>query len=271
MNDEPTFDPRRRAAIRDLVVENAAAHPGRAGGRKRTALVVTLVVLAVSISGGTVAYALGAGLLDPTSVATPKQTPTQTPTETETVTPTPPPTSTPTPEPVQDPADPATWIIGFDRVGAATLGAPYSAQADAFPGFKDVTDSICLSEQRIYLAPSRLGFALVAASDGSGRTAAIEFGDYGTEIDNRSTSPKTSAGIGIGSTRAELLAAYPDIQKTGAYSETTTYYGLTNGAGGWMVFVVTNDVVGGIQIGNDAVLPFGQGSVHTVPSERCPA
>ncbi|MEV8213138.1 hypothetical protein [Leifsonia sp. NPDC077715] len=88
MNDEPTFDPRRKAAIRDLVVTNAAAHPGRAGGRKRTALVATLVVLALTISGGSVAYALGTGLLDPTPVAAPSPTPTPTVTETATSTPT---------------------------------------------------------------------------------------------------------------------------------------------------------------------------------------
>jgi hypothetical protein len=270
MNDEPTFDPRRKAAIRNLVVTNAAAHPGRAGGRKRTALIVTLVLLAVSISGGSVAYALGTGLLDPTPVAAPTQTPTPMQTETDTPTPTPTPTPTQT-GPVQDPADPATWIIGFDGVGNARLGVPYSAQGDAFPGLQDVTDSICTAEQRAYLAPSRLRFTLVAAADGSGRTAAIEFGNFGDGTDNRSTTPKTAAGIGITSTREELLAAYPDIQQTGTYSDKVVYYGLTDGQGDWIVFGVMQDVVFEIQIGNDAVLPVGQGTVRAIPSERCPA
>jgi hypothetical protein len=31
------------------------------------------------------------------------------------------------------------------------------------------------------------------------------------------------------------------------------------------------DVVFEIQVGNDAVLPVGQGTVRAIPSERCPA
>jgi len=270
MNDEPTFDPRRKAAIRDLVVANAAAHPGRAGGRKRTALVATLVVLALTISGGTVAYALGTGLLDPTPVAAPSPTPT--PVETPTPSPTPAPTPTPSPTtPAEDPADPSTWIIDFGGVGRVTLGTPFSSQSDALPGLQDVTDSICVDEQRTYLAPSRLRFTLVGAKDGSKRTAAIEFGNLGDGTDNRSTTPKTAAGIGISSTREELLAAYPDIQETGRYSDSVTYYGLTDGAGGWIAFAVMRDVVFEIQVGNEGVLPIGQGSVRAIPSERCPA
>ena len=269
MSDEPIFDPRRKAAIRELVVSNAAAHPRRAGGRKRTTLVVTLVVLALTISGGTVAYALGTGLIDLPPIAAPA-TPTATAAPTPAPTPTPTPTATPT-APAQNPADPATWIIGFDGVGPVTLDAPYDSQAQSIPTFDDVTDQICLAEQRNYMVPGGMHLTVVAASDGSGRTAAIEFGNYGDGSDRRSASPKTEAGIGVSSTRAELMAAYPDIQQTGTYSDTVVYYGLTDGRGGWIAFAVMNDVVFEIQIGNDAVLPVGQGTVRAIPSERCPA
>ncbi|MGH1526443.1 hypothetical protein ACRAWC_21440 [Leifsonia sp. L25] len=87
---EPTFDPRRKAAIRELVVTHAAGHPSPASGRKRTALVAALVVLALAISGGSVAYALGTGLLgeQPAATVTPTPTPTSTPTPSPTPTPT---------------------------------------------------------------------------------------------------------------------------------------------------------------------------------------
>lgn len=104
---EPTFDPRRKAAIRDLVVANAEAHPGRAGGRKRTALIATLVVLALSISGGTVAYALGTGLVDLTPAAAPTATPT--------------PTVTPTPTPTPTSTEPAVAPGRSDAVEACTI------------------------------------------------------------------------------------------------------------------------------------------------------
>ena len=140
MSDEPTFDPRRKAAIRELVVDNAAAHPGRAGGRKRTALVATLVVLALTISGGSVAYALGTGLIDLTPAAAPSPTPTVTPTPTATPTPTP---LTPTAS-TEDPADPSTWIIRFDGVGPLSLNQPLTALQSRLPSsFTDETESLC--------------------------------------------------------------------------------------------------------------------------------
>ncbi|WP_374009366.1 hypothetical protein [Leifsonia sp. LS-T14] len=271
MNDEPTFDPRRKAAIRDLVVSNAAAHPGRAGGRKRTALVVTLVLLAVSISGGGVAYALGTGLLDPKPVAAPTETPTPTPTPTAT----PAPTSTPTPTataPVQDPADPSTWVIGFESVGPVALGTPFRSQHDAVPTFADVTDSICVDVQAVLQSPTNLWFYAIGAQDDSGRTATIEFGNLGVpDRDDRAVTPKTPEGIGISSTLAELMAAYPGIERTGGYSDSVDYYGLTDGHGGWIVFAVMRDVVWSIQVGNQAVLPYGMNSVRAIPPEHCPA
>ncbi|MGO4301439.1 hypothetical protein [Leifsonia sp. RAF41] len=272
MNDEPTFDPRRKAAIRDLVVTNAAANPGRAGGRKRTALIVTLVLLAVSISGGTVAYALSNGLLEPAPVVTATATPTPTPTATLTPTPTATPTPTPTvAAPVQDPSDPSTWVIGFESVGPLELGTPFPAQHQAVPALTDITDSICVNEMARLRSPAGLSFTLVGAADGSGRTAAIEYGKFRNGSEDRATGPKTAEGIGISSTIDELMAAYPAIVKTGSYSDVVTYYGLTDGQGGWIVFCVINGTVADIQIGNEAVQPIGQGGVKTMPSERCPA
>jgi len=274
MSDEPTFDPRRKAAIRELVVDNAAAHPGRAGGRKRTALVATLVVLALTISGGSVAYALGTGLIDFTPIAAPSPTPTVTPTPT----PTPTPTSTPTPAvPVQDPADPSTWVIGFDGAGPLRLGPPLATQTAELPDFVDKTDPLCTGSYAWLTSPNGSRVGLVAGSDGSDRTAAIILGSDG--YPDLPTSPTTAAGIGVGSTLEQLQAAYPDIQLTGSYAETVYYYGITDGAGGWIVFSVLrnypddrlNDKVTAVQIANESELPAENGSVKTMPHERCPA
>ncbi|MDR6971866.1 hypothetical protein [Leifsonia shinshuensis] len=164
MSTEPTFDPRRKAAIRDLVVANAAAHPGRAGGRKRTALVASLVVIALTISGGTVAYALGTGLLDPAPVAAPTPSPTPTPTATPT------PTSTPTPTaelPVpagSDQAINACTVLGrmFQVDGASEAETKANAQArgavvvadataarNADPQWNELADAVTAAQARL--------------------------------------------------------------------------------------------------------------------------
>lgn len=270
---EPTFDPRRKAAIRELIVTTAAA-TGASRGRKRTAFVVTLVLLAVGISGGGIAYALGSGLLDPLPVPSPTPTVTSSPAPSQT--PTPAPTATPTtpaapPAPAADPADPATWTIGFDGVGPAKLGTPFRDQHSVLPAFTDATESICVDVQSALTSPGGLRFLFLAAADGSSRTAAIEFGNYGVGEDDSAITPRTSAGIGISSTEDELLAAYPDIQKTYIYGDVTTDYAITDGQGGWIVFATMNGAVFDIQVGNDTMLPVGQGSARAIPSERCPA
>jgi hypothetical protein len=173
---------------------------------------------------------------------------------------------------VQDPADPATWIIGFDGVGPIKLGTPYRSQHDIVPAFTDVTDSICVDVQSVLRSPSGLWFYSAAAADGSGRTATIEFGNLGSPgQDQRDASPKTPEGIGVSSTRAELMAAYPGIERTGGYSDKADYYGMTDGQGAWIVFGVMHDAVFNIQIGNDSLLPYGTASVRVLPPEHCPA
>lgn len=259
MSDEPTFDPRRKAAIRELVVDNAAAHPGRAGGRKRTALVAILVVLALTISGGSVAYALGTGLIHLTPAAAPSPTPTVTPTPTLTPTP----TSTPTPAvPVQDPADPSSWVIGFDGVGPVAIGAEMSTIPPLLPGWTDETDALCVPGQLDLMAPDGLTMDTFIFESSGDRVANIHLSWNRTVADGRPVvSPKTDRGIGIGSTREELLAAYPEIPVTGRYSDIVDFYGLNNGSGTWIAFAVQDDVIDRITVGPSSGMP----------SEYCPA
>lgn len=254
--NEPTFDPRRKAAIRDLVVANAEAHPGRAGGRKRTALIATLVVLALSISGGTVAYALGTGLLDPTPVAAPTSTPAS-PTDSPTPTSTPTPTQTQT-APVQDPADPSTWIIDFGGIGPARLGSPVATTE--IPGWTDETDPSCLPRQRDLVTDGQMTLGLFAPVDSKTTGTLNLFFNFIANGDVALPTPRTAEGIGLGSTIEELLATYPGIEKTGEYSS-ETYFGLSDGQGIWIVFGVLDSKVTGIQVGPS----------NTIPKELCPA
>jgi hypothetical protein len=256
MNGEPTFDPRRKAAIRELVVATAA--DGRYGRvRKHTALVVALVLVALGISGGSVAYALGTGILAP-AAPTPAPTATPTPTPTPSATPTTPP-PTPTQAPVaENPGDPSTWRIDFDHIGPVTLGRSLPEVKAELSAFADDTDPKCLPSSLYLLLPDRVSLRMLDDTDFTPTAQTIELlGHPGNQV---SLSPKTAEGIGLGSTADELFATYPDLVKTFVYSETSVQYTLSRSDGARIVFDVIEGEVQVIDIGADAV----------IPSERCP-
>jgi hypothetical protein len=272
MSDSTQFDPRRKKAIRDLVVMTAQESSPRRGRRGRVAVIASLIVFAVGLSGG-VAYALGTGLLEPDVVGTVRSdVPSDTPSPSS-ATPSVAPTTPPSP-PMADPSDPSVWLIDFDGVGPATLGRSFEEQRQTLPGFDDTTDSLCVDSYLRLQAPSGLPLLFVGSEEQSGATAAIELSSTGSTVtDLRQASPKTAAGIGLGSSEQELLAAYPGIEQTGGYidPEAFPYYGLTDGNGGWIVFGIIDHVVDRIQVANEADLPIGNRSVKTLPGERCPA
>ncbi|MDO9396051.1 MAG: hypothetical protein Q7T71_05875 [Herbiconiux sp.] len=117
----PRFDPRRSTAIRSMLIETVeaevragtAAAPRSPHRRRRTAVIVTLAVLAGGIASGTAAIALTGGSLfgPPEPVVT---------TVTPTPTPTPPPTPAPTPTPTTTvPPDPPAPVVRVPAPGDA--------------------------------------------------------------------------------------------------------------------------------------------------------
>ncbi len=256
MNGEPTFDPRRKAAIRELVVTTAA--DGRFGRvRKHTVLVVALVLVALGISGGSVAYALGTGILAPAPVTSP--TPIASPTPTPTPTPTATPTAAPTQPPAaENPADPSTWLIDFDRIGPITPGRPFADVKAQLSDFPDLTDPICLPFSLYLGLPDRTVLRMI---DDTGNKTADTIELLGGPGNVVALSPKTAEGIGLGSTSDMLLAAYPGISGTTSLNGMVTQYRLLDSEGRRIVFKVIEGEVAGIQIGAE----------YWIPTERCPA
>jgi hypothetical protein len=120
MNDEPTFDPDRSRAIRQLLIKTVVSAPATRRTR-HVQVLVGVIVLAVLTAGGTTAIALGGSTLfnpvQPLSSITPEPvTPTPTPTVPPIV-----PTSVPSPAPAV-----ATVPIAPYDVTSAPAGASWS-------------------------------------------------------------------------------------------------------------------------------------------------
>ena len=167
--------------------------------------------------------------------------PTPTPTMTPTATPTPTPTTSPTPTPT--PADPsAAWVFESGSFGPIALGAN-GPETAAGLGWEHTPGDYCFE---LYQGPSgelvpndpRWLVSYGAFDDGRGiqwiGIAAINVATVSP------SGPKTAAGIGLGSTEAELLAAYPGAvinRDTGAYRE----YVVDGGNGTYLHFATGSD------------------------------
>lgn len=203
-----------------------------------TSIVVTALVVATALAG----CATSAPADDVTGVAT-----TLTAAPSASPTPTPTPTSTPTPV-VNDPADPSTWVITQDAVGPIVVGAaePDAATTAAFanapcPG----TDTTW------YNRDGKAGLVTIAPQ---GVVSLV--GVVGSDL---ATSPRTAAGIGVGSTKQAFLAAYPDAH---AKDLDNPNYGST-----WVVAVGPGHIAFNVPTGEDTVQTILPGD--TVPTEYC--
>lgn len=260
-DDLAPFDRERLDAITTMLVETAAAEKNRKPAR-RVAFLVSLIVAAVLVSTGGAALALSG--VNPFGAAPATTAPPATPSATPTPVPSPTPTATPVdPVPV-DPTDPATWTIGFGGIGPITLGSTFEEQKAALTAFTDTTDPLC-TQWQLNLEQPDAPTLLLNGADGASHTittiTVVAAGPNATVPAAR--SPRTVAGIGIGSTLAEAQAAYPDLKQTGAYGDgsISTYYGITDGSGTWIAFNVIDGAIQRIQVGPRPVLP----------SEYCPA
>ncbi len=191
----------------------ARATPRRGPRRRRTGIAIGVVAaLLLGAAGGSVALGLIPGQDDraapPAATATPDPTPTRTPDGAPVVDspPTPTPTSTRPPYAVDDPR---TWTISGSEVGPVALGGAVAAETDdlsaAFTG-----DSNCPNPDVSWWTADGRTPIIVVGQDGV--VTGIAVGDFSAD----QPGPTTAEGLGVGSTLAELRAAYPDLtQVTG--------------------------------------------------------
>lgn len=249
MNDKPVFDPDRDRAFRAMIVENARAEKSRPSLRARATLLIGLVLAAVLVSGGGVAMALTGIIWIPVAAPAPVETPSATPTPT----PTPTATSAPAPAPDPEPAvvDVSSWIIGFDGVGPIAFGGPMTDASASL----DTTDLVkydfgmqdCPADYRQLPAVPRSYVGVDPDEAGVydpavGVVIRIEVSNYPTDDDQQleAALPRTAEGISTGSTRAELVAAYPDLVEDDPVAG-DAIYSLTDASGHWLWFRVADE------------------------------
>ena len=179
----------------------------------RVLLVLTVVVVVLT--------GCASGPTEPPSAGT---TPPQA--ETQTATPTPTPTA-----PVEDPNDPSTWIIDGDGIGPVSIGTPVSDLPALLPGFSDATQVEHCPWVAVF---SRDGYPdlVMPLSPDLSTVAAMSVVGYSQSEGLADTSPRTREGIGLGSTQADVLAAYPDAPEDYLYA--WPYYPVPAGSR-WIV------------------------------------
>ncbi|WKK72068.1 hypothetical protein Q0F99_03080 [Rathayibacter oskolensis] len=262
MNDKPVLDPDRDRAIRAMIVETARAEKSRPSLRTRASLLIGLVLAALLVSGGGVAMALTGIIQIPVAAPAPVETPTATPTPT--------PTPTPTTAPCAaagsgaDPRRRRPELVGhrLRGVGPIAYGAPMEdavAELDTTAlvpfdwGFEG-----CLSDKRD-VAENTWAFLMVDP-DESGAVDLITVANYvdGDGVQSPASLPRTAAGITPGSTRAELLAAYPEITEEEPVA-TEAVYSLKDAQGRslWFRIAGATDTVASITLDTGSQLTLG--------------
>lgn len=141
--------------------------------------------------------------------STPAPTPTggSTPSETAPITPSPTAESR-----EEDPADPGTWIIDAEGVGPIDVGGDFASTLGglAAPWTNDTAN--CSWSAWWMAADSAYGMSFVRGTESD--TAPIrEISVYtAAETPAAVPGPVTEEGLGVGASKAEVRAAYPDAQ-----------------------------------------------------------
>lgn len=173
------------------------------------------------------------------------------PTPSASSSPSPTPPSEPSPAPI-DPDDVAAWTITGTGIGPIQRGAEYP---DVIDGVTGLEASEWCTGVPMLTRDETTRIVLGLSDDGSQVSNMWVM----SQVAGESASPATAAGIRLGSSAAELTAAYPDLSLLVQRGANTWVYVVEDGPGGWIGFVVDDE----------AVVLIGVSDQRSVPKEWC--
>jgi hypothetical protein len=165
--------------------------------------------------------------------------------------------ATPTP-PALDLDDPASWVIRFDSVGPLTIGGSISAERVGMTAFSDDSQpEACALVVFQGLEPDVPSVWAQPDTDPDVIDVIVVTGD-GEAAPFVTGSPTTVEGVGIGSTEAEILAAYPGItEQPSEVVPDFSYYAVSDDAGRYIDFTVDPaGLVESIALSDQPVPPY---------------
>lgn len=145
--------------------------------------------------------------------------------------------SSPAPSPVApepDPGDPSTWIIGDTGVGPVRIGGDFASTLGGLPEAWTNDPANCGWTAWLSDADAGYGVFFVRGTE-SDSDPISEISVYSTTDSTVSGAPVTREGLGIGASREEVRATYPDAQQGEAQIGGGTWIRLA-GAGESHVF-----------------------------------
>lgn len=155
-----------------------------------------------------------------------------------------------------DPADPANWVVSAQGIGPVRLGQSLTSAVAAAAPYVAVPTT-CPNPGTAFLGPlgaTEGNTPLLIAADGQGVVYSVAISDVPL---------KTVAGIGVGSSRADVLAAYPDATGSTPNLGYPDNQWTVRGNPGWITF--------GSTLGSDdqTIRYVSVNTASLPPSEYC--